>query len=112
MKPQPQDAREKAWDDLLDSNIPFSGKNGLSNEIFNRGYDAGYADGRDDWVPIEDALPTEDGKYWVTTESGRVATTLFCPFRKNKWDTVDDVIAWQEYYEPNPYRQQAEEKIK
>lgn len=70
MKPQPQDAREKAWR-LWWFGPKFSSANqdwelGQTKQAFN----AGYAARRDGWVRIEDGLPTEDGYYLVTATRG------------------------------------------
>ena len=79
----------------------------------------------DGWIPVEERLPGEPGKYWATIRksNGTITEPIITDFRgaKNKYvvNTPDGreyetwgidtafygsrVIAWKPYYAPEPY---------
>ena len=80
----------------------------------------------DGWVPVDEQLPKEYGKYWATIRyhDGRISEPIVADFRGVKQKYVVDtpngreyetwgidsafhgsrVIAWRPYYIPEPYR--------
>lgn len=94
MKPQPQDAREKELERWL--KVKFTQRDA---DAFRLGFDAGYnAARRDDWVRVEDGLPTKLAWYLTTSSDGEVSHywwdgKRFCP-------PYAPIIAWQKYPEP------------
>lgn len=84
----------------------------------------------DDWIPVEEQLPEVFGKYWATIryDDGRISKPVVVDFRgvpqKYVVDTpngreyetwgIDSafhgsrVIAWRQYYIPEPYRPEGE----
>lgn len=99
-----EDAREKAWNDFINSAIPFSGENALSKEIFYAAWNARSAE----WRDVErDGLPEiETEKLWQTDEGSMFVGYLsddkrLVYFRNGEsyWH-LDDCTAWTEKPEP------------
>ena len=58
----------------------------------------------DKWIPVEERLPSENGKYLTTCEGIKIPQIRLY---KNGWDSIAEVIAWQPL--PQPYKKEGAE---
>lgn len=84
--------REAAWQEYFKS-IKDHPHGPMPRTAFDAGYTAG-SEGR--WIPIRsvDDLPKIAGDYAITTGTGMVTTSYFCPCGNGHWSYAGIVIAW------------------
>jgi hypothetical protein len=76
-------------------------------------YQKGYQDGlnADKWIPCEERLPSEDGKYIVCTTKGSVYCAKYSKKHSTNYgfhtDSYTHIIAWQPL--PTPYKKEGAE---
>lgn len=54
------------------------------------------------WVPVELALPVQNGMYLVTKQTGSFSMVDFVEYKDGQWQLVYTIIAWS--FMPLPYQ--------
>lgn len=55
------------------------------------------------WVPVELALPVQNGMYLVTKQTGSFSMVDFVEYKDGQWQSGYTIIAWS--FMPPPYKE-------